>query len=535
MNPGPNRVPATVLGVCLCLAGPVPGQTASGPSRPARPQPPTDRRPGPVLELDLARCLELGLEGNQELKLRRLEVWIAEQDLRRERAAFDPVFFSDASWARRETPSRNTFQPSSTTKTYALSVGLRKKVLSGGTIELALRPTFIDQRVQSIFNFPSTQFVGELSLTLTQPLLRGAWSDAQEAGIRKAELEHRARTKDFERSRQTLLAQIVGAYFDLVFAREDWRVKHEALEVARAQLANTENRIRIGELGPRDLVADQAEVARREEELIQAENSILDREDDLKRLLFPFAGTDEWEIVLKPKGVPPHEDPEYPVPPFQEAFREALEHRPDLQAAALRVERARVELARAERDLLPTLDLTGSYATDAVTDDTGDLQRDVFSQRFPDYSLQLSFEVPIGNRAARSAWRSAKLALEQAGRNLQILRTDVAKEVRAALRALAVQRKSIAAARESVRLAESNLETERIKLSLDSTTLFEVQRRNQELADARSRLLRARLEYRKAWYDLQAALGRLTPASAAAASRPAAGRSPGADRAVERR
>ncbi len=485
------------------------GQGPRNPQGARAPVPPTDRRAGPSLELGLEQCLRLGLEGNVDLRLKYLDEVLAREAERKERGAFDPLFFSEADWARRKVPSRNSFVPSSIQRTYGLNLGFRQKILSGGTWELAFRPTFTDQQVNSIFSFPSTQFTGELSLTFTQPLLRGAWVGFQKAGIRKARLDQRANRKDWERQRQTLLSSIVQAYYDLVFTREEWRVKFETLEVAREQFRNTEKRILLGELAPRDRIADRTEVARREEELIQAENAILDAEDVLKRLLFPFEEMGDWTPVIRPSENLGTKDPVFHPPSPEEARRTAFAERPDLRAARIRVEKARIEVEEARSGLLPSLDLSGSYSVDAVTDDTADLQRDIFERKFPDYSLKLSMEVPIGNVAAESAWRQARIRLEQARRNLQILRIEIVKEIRAALRAIRVQWKSIQAARVSVRLAESNLETERIKLKLDSTTLFEVQRRNQELSDAKSRLLRSRLEYRKAWFVLQAALGRI--------------------------
>ncbi len=47
-----------------------------------------------------------------------------------------------------------------------------------------------------------------------------------------------------------------------------------------------------------------------------------------------------------------------------------------------------------------------------------------------------------------------------------------------------------------MRLATSDLETEQIKLRVGNSTAFEVQSRNQELLEARSRLLRNQLDYR---------------------------------------
>src|SRR5690606_3020491 len=98
--------------------------------------------------------------------------------------------------------------------------------------------------------------------------------------------------------------------------------------------------------------------------------------------------------------------------------------------------------------------------------------------------------------AARAARDRAMLALEQTRRRLFAAELDVAREVRSALRDLATLSESIRASRESVRLAESQLDTERERLRVGRGTILEVQARNQELLEARQRLLRNQLDYR---------------------------------------
>ena len=50
---------------------------------------------------------------------------------------------------------------------------------------------YIEQRVNSPFAFPTTFFTGDLTFTLSQPLLRGAWMDYNEADFEafRAEVE----------------------------------------------------------------------------------------------------------------------------------------------------------------------------------------------------------------------------------------------------------------------------------------------------------------------------------------------------------
>ena len=168
---------------------------------------------------------------------------------------------------------------------------------------------------------------------------------------------------------------------------------------------------------------------------------------------------------------------------------------------------AEVAALEADRDILPQLDLIGSYSSDGVSSDdpftgqSGSFRSafgDARDQDFPDWSVRLEFAIPIGNQAARSRARRSKLEVERQRRVLHGVALDVTKEVREALRRLTTLSQSIRAATESERLAETNLETEQVKLRVGASTAFEVQSRNQELRQARSRLLRNQLDYRTA-------------------------------------
>lgn len=478
-----------------------------------RPAIPTDQRSGKKLELSLADCFALGDRGNLDLAIARLQELLGREDVKIADAFFEPEFFMSANWQRVKSPARNAFQPSSTSKSYGGEIGLRKTIVTGASLEVAFAPNYTDQRVASAFSFPTTVFTGDFTFSVTQPLLRGAWSEYNLADFETARLEESARAEDYERSRQQLLEQVAAAYYELVFRREDYVVRYQSLELSREQLANTEQKIKLGELAPRDRIADQADVAKKEEELIRAENSILDGEDELRRLVLPFREDGAWNFVLVPRDALGSDDPAFELPVLDEALGIARSSRPDLLAREQRVEAANQQLRKAERDLQPVLDLSGTYRTAAQRDDFPALSGDIFESDFPDYSLRLNFVLPLGNKAAKSRRNKALLEVERSERERHVLRVDIEQAVRVELRALATLRKAIAAARESARLAKSDLESEQIKLRLGEGVRIEVQRRNQQYQDARSRLLRTRLDYRIAWFRFLSALGRIEPRS----------------------
>jgi outer membrane protein TolC len=261
-------------------------------------------------------------------------------------------------------------------------------------------------------------------------------------------------------------------------------------------------------LAPRDRVADEAEVARRREQLINAENAIRAQEDGLRQLLYDGGDVGVWKANVRPTS-PIVVEPAVEGLEFEPLVEVALQNRPDVQALRSAIAAAEVTRSQAERDTLPGLDLVGGYSSDGVADDFRGAYYDATDQQFPDWSLRLEFTLPFGNQAARSRALRAKLEVERQQRLLQAAILDVTRQVRDAVRNLRTLAQSIQASSESVRLAAVNLDTERRKLQVGASTAFEVQRRNQDLLEARTRLLRNQLDFRTAQSRLLHAQGLL--------------------------
>lgn len=504
-----QRTPHVILAaLAAAVVGLRPGTSQQEPARAAQPAPqgppvelPTDQEAGnrglPIRELTLEDALRLGRGSNVELRAAELLPLQAQQRLLEVEAVFLPELYGDVGYGDARTPSRNQFQPSITRTTLDATVGWRQRVTTGGLFDLAYRPVRVEQSSSLAGAFPERQFASEWSVSYTQPLLRGAWTDFNLAEVNAARYQQARARHEFDRVIQDTLLLIVQSYWELAFARENYRVVLAALAVAREQLRITEERIRVRDLAPRNRIADEAEVARQQEQLIGAEIEIRRREDGLRRLLFDDQQGQLWRVNLRPVS-PIAIAPEVAPLGYEQFAEVALAQRPDLKALRNDVAVAEVDLMASQRNELPQLDLVGGYSSDGVDDQFHIAWRDSIDQEFPDWSLRLQFRIPIGNQAARAARERAALELERRKRVLYGAMMDVQQEVRDAVRTLESLAQSIRASGESVRLAESNLETEQINLRVGLSTAFEVQRRNQALQEARVRHLRNQLDYRVA-------------------------------------
>lgn len=454
-----------------------------------------DGRGAPIRVLTLDDALRLGRTQNAELRAAELVPEQVRMDLLYAEAAFEPELYANSTYTESRSPERSALQPSTTRTTLDGAIGWRQRVVTGGLFDLAFHPAQYVTSGSSLF--PDRLYTAEFAATYRQPLLRGGWSDYNLAPVRTAGVAYAQARNELEGTVQATLQAIVVAYWELCYSRENYRVVLSALGVAREQLRITEERIRVSDLAPRDRVADEAEVARRQEEVITAENAIRTREDNLRRLLFGPEDKTFWATNLRPVSSIAI-DPSGKARDYEPLVAVALANRPDLQAQIGNVARSEVAVLEAERGTLPSLDLVTAWSSDGARDQFRHALADSSEVQFPDWSVGIEFAMPLGNHAAKAAAQKASLELERQRRLQHAQELEITKEVREAVRNLNSLAQSIQASSESLRLAQSNLETEQVKLRVGASTAFEVQRRNQDLQEARSRHLRNQLDYRVA-------------------------------------
>ena len=455
---------------------------------------------GPTFDLSLELALRMGRLNNTDLRAAELVPLAAIENLRGAQALFEPEVFGAAGYGASESPTRNIFTPSADRVTLDGELGWRQRVATGGLFELTYGAEKLRQTVV-IPGFPNRQYTNVVAATLVQPLLRGAWSDYTLRDVQSSEAQLAGARRRFERSVQDTLLAVVRAYWELVFARENYRVVVQSLELSLEQLRITNERIRVRELAQRDRVADEADVARRREELLAAANLILAREDALRRLVFHNDDGTMWGKVLRPvTGIPGDQEPQdvdWRVPAQVARMR-----RPDLMALQADVLLAEVQLRTAENEVLPRLDLSGTFNASGIRSEFSNAISDAGDLQFPDWTLRLEMSVPVGNTAAVSARERARLDLERVRRQLYSKELDVDREVRDAVREVRTLAERIRAAKETVRLAETNLDTEQQKLRVGIGRIFDVPTANQDLREARSRLLRNQLDFQIARVNL---------------------------------
>lgn len=504
-----------VLLVCLTIQSATPSSAPS--SAPAAPQAPVNEAAAPlegpqagaaqpVLALTLEQAFELALSQNAEAAIAKLDSDAAFFTHRASFGAFDWTFSANGRYSDTDGEPQFTYGgEDSTVASYGLS--FVRPLTTGGNF----RAAFDSVRTQTNSAFsainPATRDV--VSMTYTQPLMRGAWSTWATQTQRQSELSWRTQLEKERATRQQLLLDVGNAYWDLVAAIDELEVKQGGVDLARKQVDQEQKRLDAG-VGTRlDVLQAQTQVATREQERITAQTRVRTASDSLKRLIFTGRSEEIWNTDIAPRTELPKEAMRSDAPAWSDALSIAIEMRSDLRQQRLQIDLAALDHELRENEKGPQLDLELGANGEAFDGSASSALNDSLSYDNPTFIAALNYSIPLGNTSARNKLKSSWAALRAARLRYDSLETGVVREVREAVRQIAYQADAVAAARQSIELAREQLKAEEARRAVDITTTFQVLQFQQDLLAALSSERAARSSFAKAKLALERAQGTL--------------------------
>lgn len=569
MNPGPNlnRGQRTVPNIFAPYT----------PMKIERPQltnsPRVDQlvREGKML-LTLEDAISLALENNLDISVQRYAPWIADTAVLRAKSgqgtaagSFDPTLTSSFAWDRRSFPVNNPFlsgggltQSALTQYTTDGNLGYQQGFATGTAYSI----TFNNRRTSttSASNFLNPSISSSMIFAFQQPLLNGLGFVSNKRGLRLARNNKRIADLTFNNQVIITVSAVQNMYWNLVFAREDVKVKMRSVELAQKLLNDNKRQVEIGTLAPIEVVRAEAEVARTGQDLIVSQTFLLQQQTLLKNAITknPMqASLLDVELVPTDQIVKPAV---VEAAPLVEAVNEAWQNRPDVRQAQIDLENREISRKATRNAMLPTLTLagqyggqglggnsllttltpTGNFAADLnsplvdaagapilvggvpafvgsptstatsmlIPGGLGDAWERLFNFEFPNYSVRLDLTIPIRNRAAQADNAQAILEERQSETRLRQLQNNIVVEVRNAQIALEQNRARVDAAQKSRELQERTLDAEQKKYQLGASTIFFVIQAQRDLAQAQSAEVRALADLMIARVEYDRALGR---------------------------
>ncbi|MFM1804966.1 MAG: hypothetical protein RL136_1845 [Planctomycetota bacterium] len=435
---------------------------------------------------------------NLDLRTVLVDPAIARENLSAEEAKFEATLFANA--RRNDNGVFADLVSGQAPSSDSLDFGVRVPLSTGGEISVS---SPLDRGSGAIaFGSPDDDWLAAVSVSISQPLLRGAGIETNTHSIRVADWQGQisdARTK-LEVIR--IVANADKAYWNLYSAARELEVRRAQYEVAVQQLERARRRVAQGEAPEIEVIRAESGVGRTLEQIIVADSNLRIRQRALKRLMnrgdLPVTGA----AALRPETEP---NPMGLSLDGAVLAQQALANRMELLELELQLAIDASEIGFRRNAALPLFVLDYAYNAQGPGTDPGDAYGSVGD--IDSFNLGLRAEIPLGNEAAESRVNAAILARVQRLATRDARRQAIQTEVFDALDALAQSWQRILAARLETVLAARTLAAEQRQFDVGLRTSTDVLDASASLADAQSREVLALSSYQIALVDLAFATG----------------------------
>ena len=396
------------------------------------------------LYLSLQDAIYLALENNLDIAVQRYGPAIAQTDIMASRgggiargagglgtattlgggaASLDPVFTSTVQLQHSQFPVNNAI-----TSGIGTSIGLASFSQNTATGNFQLSQGFTTgtsfniswdnsrQTTSSLFDFFNPSVRSNFSIQVSQPLLNGFGFAQNKRFIRVAKNNLKISDQFFSQQVMDIASTVKRSYWELIFAREDVKVKEQSLALAEKLYNDNQRQVEIGTMAPIEVVRAEAEVARTQQDLIVSRTNLLQQQIVMKDLISKNP-TDPLLMLVEIETTDSPQVPDVPeVLPVQDAIQIAMEKRPEIIQSQLDLKNQALQVKATRMSMLPTVTAFAFFTgrglsgtgRDPVTGLTiidrglGTAATQAFQGDFPDYGFGLSVTIPLKNRVRQA-------------------------------------------------------------------------------------------------------------------------------------
>ncbi len=437
-----------------------------------------------TLELTLAQAIERAVRNNTSMVTSRLNRTLQRFDLEDAETMFEPKL----NFGTIQTGHSVDRRADTSSTRLSVGPGMDMRLPWGGSVGVGPSWSATVSRNGERAHSDSAA----LSLSLRQPLLRGAGLETGRAPLELARIAEEGNVLSFRATAMDTITTTIQAYRAVVQAELRAEIDERSLRRARETLEINRLLIDTGRMAEQDITQTEANIARRELALIRGRDALDDARRNLNVLL--DLDGDIRVVPIEPLDIEPAPPPDLAV-----ARALARQFNTAYLGALLSVRRADIGYALAENGALWDLSLTADASYDGTGGSwgsaPGDLAGDFDKGR---YAIGLALTVPLGGDAGKATERSllsARISRMQAAYGLASAERGMETRVRNAVRAVEAGLQEIAFAREALALAERKLEIEQEKLTLGLSSNYRLTDAQDDLVDAQVSELNARIGY----------------------------------------
>jgi outer membrane protein len=515
----------------------------------------------PFVGISLEDAIAMALMRNTDLALAQSNRRIANYQIVAAEGAYDVRFQVSPQYSHSVSPPQSPFQSGPGVGPITQDVAGATTSLSGltrGGQQYRVSASAQDVRTDNTSAGFDPSYPTALSFNVSQPLFRGRETNAARRQLLLARTNALTLSDVALVQASSTVTNVSNAYWDLVSAWRNVAIQEEGLKQAQAQAQSNSRLAARGQAAPVDIVESNTQVNVFQDNVFAALQNVHRLQTQIKSLVLGNPGDPLWMANL----VPTSNVRQLPAEPaLDDLFVQALRTRPEV--AQLRDSRraADINANYAKDQLKPQFDLNLGYTTNGfagaptdprnnpifgalgpnfaavnaliaranvglppgqqipavntalpttpgyLTGKFGQSEKNLLDNRFPTYSVGVTYTIPLGNRTAKADYDIAREQQSQVQLQEIALLQRVKSEASNAIQTLRETRYRLIAAHNARTAAEQVYASEQRRFAAGTSTTYLVLQRSLDVANQRGRELQAQTDLNKAVVELQRVSG----------------------------
>lgn len=373
-------------------------------------------------------------------------------------AAFDWNAFMNTRWDDTSDPVGNILTTGGADRyrnnQWVGSAGLARRNHYGGRFEVA--QDLGHQNTNSQFFQPNNQGTSRLRLSYVQPLMQGRGIVYNESLIVLATIDTSIAKDEFSRQLQSHLLEVTRAYWALYLERAVLVQKRRLLDRAAEVQASLQARVGVDVVGSQ-LARVAAAVTNRRAELVRAEMAVRNAQDRIQALVNDPAFAMSMNLEMIPTDMPIRYSTNLEV---GDVLSTAIQKRPEVDQAIKQIQAASVRLGMSKNELLPQFDFIAETYVAGLQgrSDIGRAWTNQFDEGEPSYAVGFTYQMPIGNRAAKARLQRRKLEVRQLQNQFNATVETLLMETKVAVREVRTSEREFQAKFDAMQAADARLD-----------------------------------------------------------------------------
>lgn len=265
---------------------------------------------------------------------------------------------------------------------------------------------------------------GAFGLSLRQPLGKGrGLLSTKGVALQNARSGLAIESKREFLTEQSTIQGVVEAYYQAVLAREEVKVREQAVSNAEIAADGWRKREAAGIAAGIDVTRSEVQVAQTKNQLNAQQRTA---RNALDKLMIAMGGG----VGQTPELIDTVPSVNVTLPPLGDTVKKALANRVEIDVFEQRMNEQKLELAQARDDQKPRLDLVAGF--NGARDSEGFVSRSIFETGL--FSTGIEYSIPLDQRVTREKSLNAARRLDLLGTERDFQMEQITEEVRSAYR-----------------------------------------------------------------------------------------------------